>query len=538
MPDRGRIWTSLPVNSVRGTVVLSRPWRRGSIYQRYCRTQQTLAARVNLSEVLSYSAGPGGEGQSIRGTVVLSRPWRRGSIYQRYCRTQQTLAARVNLSEVLSYSAGPGGEGQSVRGTVVLDRPWRRGSICQRYCRTRQALAARVNMSEALSYSAGPGGEGQSVRGTVVLGRPWLRGSICQRHCRTRQALAARVNLSEVLSYSAGPGGEGQSVRGTVVLDRPWRRGSICQRYCRTRQALAARVNLSEALSYSTGPGGEGQSVRGTVVLGRPWRDEFDITHEFTPSIAESTSGQPGLQVVNYEVSLVKTDFLASLDQVGQNLKCHARVRRRPEFKRTATAVIDVKCKYLVTAVIDVKCKYLVTAVIDVKCKYLVTAVIDVKYAPHFHCANQRTVFPEARNYEVDCVVQSNPTLQLDSVYWSVGDNATFNVSLGQTVAGLMANATVESTYRLRAVLTIAEVNLTSLQTYRLVARNSLGERRYEIVLSEVSTTQSTTTVTERPGVKASVDDPRQVRSTTHVATALTAVVVVAVCLSVAASQL
>ncbi|KAI0220266.1 hypothetical protein LSAT2_028252 [Lamellibrachia satsuma] len=186
----------------------------------------------------------------------------------------------------------------------------------------------------------------------------------------------------------------------------------------------------------------------------RIFRDEFDITHEFTSSVAESTSGQPGLQVVNYEVSLVKTDFLASLDQVGQNLKCHARVRRRPEFKRTATAVIDVK------------------------------------YAPHFHCANQRTVFPEARNYEVDCVVQSNPTLQLDSIYWSVGDNATVNISLGQTVAGLMANATVESTYRLRAVLTIAEVNLTSLQTYRLVARNSLGERRYEIVLSEGKLTE------------------------------------------------
>ena len=67
--------------------------------------------------------------------------------------------------------------------------------------------------------------------------------------------------------------------------------------------------------------------------------------------------------------------------------------------------------------------------------------------APHFHCANQRTVFPETRDYEIECFVQSNPTLQLDSVYWSVTeqDNVTVNVSLGQTIAGYTANVTVRA---------------------------------------------------------------------------------------------
>ncbi|KAK2165249.1 hypothetical protein NP493_1376g00032 [Ridgeia piscesae] len=164
----------------------------------------------------------------------------------------------------------------------------------------------------------------------------------------------------------------------------------------------------------------------------------------------------------------------------------------------------------------------------------------DIVDAPHFHCANQRTVFEDTRDYEVDCVVQSNPTLELDSVYWSVlGDNATVNVSLGQTVAGFSANATVDSTYRVRAVLTISEVNLTSLQTYHLVARNSLGERRYQIVLSEVTTTLSTTTVTEKSGLTPSDEEPRPIKSmTARVAPALTSVIAIAGCMAVVIARL
>ena len=86
-------------------------------------------------------------------------------------------------------------------------------------------------------------------------------------------------------------------------------------------------------------------SSNNNVTLNVLCREEFDITHEFSQSITETIDGEEGFQEVNYEVSLVKADFQVSLDEVGQNIKCHARIHRHPEFKRTATAVIEVKCK-------------------------------------------------------------------------------------------------------------------------------------------------------------------------------------------------
>ena len=71
----------------------------------------------------------------------------------------------------------------------------------------------------------------------------------------------------------------------------------------------------------------------------------MDISDQFQLEVGEEKSGETGLEVTQYTVSLTNTDFRAPVAYRGQHLRCVAKIHKAQDLKRTKTALIEVKCK-------------------------------------------------------------------------------------------------------------------------------------------------------------------------------------------------
>ena len=82
---------------------------------------------------------------------------------------------------------------------------------------------------------------------------------------------------------------------------------------------------------------------------------KFDITHQFESRVTRIRSGQPGLMVNQYERELFTSEFTPSRDHSGKRLRCVVRIHKHPEFKKSVSAVMNIRCKYMAyTAVLFV----------------------------------------------------------------------------------------------------------------------------------------------------------------------------------------
>lgn len=197
------------------------------------------------------------------------------------------------------------------------------------------------------------------------------------------------------------------------------------------------------------------------------FRGDFDITGEFEKKEKVDVTGARGLERAIYETELVSDVFRAEIEDQGEKLKCVARIHHTPKFKQTRSGIMEVT------------------------------------YPPSFDCESYAYAEPGTENYTINCQVKGNPEVHVDSIFWIVGESNGTNITVNDTHKGFTVDITEdeEDKHAVHVSLTISLVNETSYQGYTLRAKNTVGERHYEILLNQPTTTQSTTT-TKKPKTK------------------------------------
>ena len=77
----------------------------------------------------------------------------------------------------------------------------------------------------------------------------------------------------------------------------------------------------------------------------RLYREKTDISDQFQLNVSEVTTGERGLQVTSYTVSLTNAGYVAPVTSRGEHLRCVAKIHKAQDLKRTKTALIEVKCE-------------------------------------------------------------------------------------------------------------------------------------------------------------------------------------------------
>jgi len=89
---------------------------------------------------------------------------------------------------------------------------------------------------------------------------------------------------------------------------------------------------------------GTGRVPEVRVTLG----PRIDITSSFNRIQTERRAGPRGLEIVHYEVRLVRDWLQLTADDDGKHIRCTARVHGYQDLTRKVTKTLEVRCKYLV----------------------------------------------------------------------------------------------------------------------------------------------------------------------------------------------